>query len=322
MIIINKIFVFASLFFFLVIITPCVSANSRIFSISPLFGVKYGHADEIVFKFQGQDQYLSHLIWDLKPLVYVGFGAELAPSFGRSGFFTAFSLKYGLPRLRTGFIENRDWNDIRHNDLTHFSKHDAFSRGAFLADISAGYSWHLADSFSVNAFLEFSYKHLSWDGRDGFFQYAEEIAPRQYGPWHDGIPKTRLFGRVISYSQNWFILSPGLSMRWNINRLFSLAGFISYSPLIFCIAKDTHWLRDITFYDYVRFGRHLKWGGVLVFTGARYHDFFLNFSHRRISGSRGDTRVVQGNAVSRYFDSAGAAYSAFDLGFGVKIRVR
>ena len=65
-------------------------------NLSPLAGMLYGHAEEIVYKYPKKAQYLSELLWDLKPLFYIGIAADLGPRnpFQNSGLIAAGSFKF------------------------------------------------------------------------------------------------------------------------------------------------------------------------------------------------------------------------------------
>jgi outer membrane protease len=104
-------------------LTP-VYAETRAnrFTILPTVGFLYGHAEEIVYKFPNRDLYYSELLWDLKPLFYVGLTADycLRDPFQQKGLIVSLSLRYGLP-FKTGVLENRDWLNNRTNYFTHYS---------------------------------------------------------------------------------------------------------------------------------------------------------------------------------------------------------
>ena len=287
----------------LVLINANAEARTNIFTISPAIGFIYGHAEEIVYKYPDMNLYYSELLWDLKPLFYAGFEADYGPRepFRQNNFVASISFKYGFP-LRTGTMENRDWLAPSHNDLTHYSWHDAYSRGAFLLDVSIGHSWSFSNSLALTACGEFSYKRLSWSGKDGQIQ----LPPTSY------IPE----GEVIRYTQNWFILAPGLSLNWKPALLFSIKGNLNYSPLIYCYARDDHWTNNLTFLDHLFLGHYFKGGGEFVFTPAKNLDFLLDISYTLMTGTRGHTYQ---NGV-RIEKDAGAGYSAFDLGLAVKIQ--
>ena len=296
----------------------CAESRRSGFSISPTLGLLYGHAEEIVYKFPNRNLYLSELLWDLKPLAYVGFTIDYGPRdpFLHNGFIASFSFKYGLP-FRTGILENRDWLNHSHNSLTHFSQHNAFSRGAFFADISAGYSWRQNNSLALRAYLEFSFMRLSWSGRDGFIQYPPFDIFGNYPPWDSSLPRNYdgLTGEVIRYTQNWFILAPGISLKWKPASKIMLLGNLNYSPLIYCYARDNHVLRDLTFHDYLFFGHYIKGSGELIFPLMENVCLSFKLSYTRISGTRGDAYAGR----TRFRQGAGAAYSAFEMGLAARI---
>ena len=326
--IIKKIAILVSIFFLVFSVAQAEAEDVHTFgrhsfTLSPLMGFLYGHAEEIVYSAPGSRQLLSELLWDLKPLLYVGLAADFGPRdpFQENGFIAAGSLKFGIP-LRSGYHENRDWMNPQHNWLTHFSRHDVYSQNAILLDISAGYSWRLTDSLALSTFAEFSFMHFSWSGEGGFVQYPAPNLSPDFPPWSSDLPKRQLHGKVIRYSQNWFILSPGISLTWKINERFSLGGNFSYTPLIFCIARDDHILRGITFWDFVSFGHYINGGGTFVFSARDNLDIVFSLSYRHITGSRGRTYIQDSNGrTETVSDSAGAGFSAMNMGIAARIRL-
>ena len=294
------------------------------FTLSPNIGILYGHGEEIVYKDPPrQNLYLSELLWDMKPLLYAGFGADFGPMdpSGRRGFAAALSFKAGLP-ARTGVIENRDWiSPPNQNYMTHYSRHDAYSGTAFLLDVSAGYFWRFFDSLALNVYGEFSFMHFSWSAKDGYSQYASQLleSPDYYSPWDNSLNKTPYYGEVIRYKQNWFVISPGVALDWNMNRLFSLETYFNYSPLIYCADRDDHLRTRATYLDYLYFGHYIKSGGELIFSASQKTDLSLFFSYKYITGPRGD--IFQGGRLLAS-DSAGVAHSSMDLGLAVKFRLK
>ena len=300
-------FVFAPLF------AETAAKRNYGFSLSPYFGALYGRSEEIVYQDPPrQNFYLSELLWDLKPLLYTGIGADLRPldSSVRQGSFAELSFRAGLP-ARTGIIENRDWQNPGETFLTDYSRHAAHSRTAFLLDVSAGYFWRFFEPLALNVYGEFSYMHFSWSALDGYGQYAN---PSQ---WNSNLPALIFSGEVLRYAQNWFILSPGVSLAWDMNRLFALETHFSYTPLIFCSARDDHLERNLTFRDYVRFGHYVKFGGGLILSPSYNTDVSLFASYKRITGTRGDSYT--GGEIA--YNGAGAALSALDFGLAVKFRL-
>ena len=332
---IRKIGILVSIFFSFFFLAPAFAeANEgppverHHFSLSPLLGMFYGQAEELVFR-PGSDRLLSELLWDLKPLFYVGLAAEFGPRdpFQDNGFIAAASIKFGLP-FRSGNHENRDWLNPQHGRLTHFSQHDVYTQNAILLDISAGYSWRLTDTLALRAHVAFSFMHFSWSGENGFIQYPTNIAGEILGttapPWSSDLPKIPLHGMVIRYSQNWFIFAPGISFTWRGDHRFSMEGSFSYSPLIFCAARDDHLLRRITFFDYMSFGHFFNGGGSFVFAARDNLDIAFSVFYRYITGTRGRT-YQQNNVTGRTYlttnDGAGAGFSALTVGLAARIRL-
>ena len=301
--------------------------GSHSFSLSPLVGMLHGQAEEIVYRGPGSSRLYSELLWDLKPLIFVGLAADFGPDdpFRDSGFIAAASVRFGFP-FRSGINENRDWLNPQENWLTHFSRHDVYIQNAILFDISVGYSWRLTDSLALRAHAEFSFMHFSWSGENGFIQYPPSRWPaNDYPAWNNELPRRRLYGMVIRYSQNWFIFAPGFSLLWRINERFSLEGSFSYTPLIFCNARDDHLhhSRPITFWDYMSSGHYINGGGRLVFSARDNLDIVFSLSYMYITGTRGRT-YRQDNAsgqVVAFNDSAGAGFSALDISIAARIRL-
>ena len=297
-------------------------------AISPLLGLLYGQGEEILYKYPDSDQYASQLLWDLKPLLYAGLALDFGPRdpFHRNGINAAGSLKFGFP-FKTGFIEDRDWMNPENDWLTHFSKHDAYSTSAILADISAGYSWRLTHYLALSAYGEFSFMYLSWSGDNGYAQYPEYSAGDNYPPWNDTLRKRYFSGKNILYTQIWFVFSPGVSVKGKLNKFISLEGFINYSPLIYATARDDHLLQPArTFGDFLYFGHHFRVGSKFFFSPLKNLDLSLSLSYRLITGSRGDsywkyTGVDVSDYVSKNYDG-GAGHSALDISLAVKIYVK
>ena len=326
-IIIRKIGILVSIFFlsFAPAFAQAGGASGRYsFSLSPLFGFLYGQAEELVYRYPGQNPLLSELLWDLKPLFYVGLAADFGPRdpFQDDGIIAAGSIKFGLP-FRSGTHENRDWLSPQENWLTHFSRHDVYVQSAILLDVSAGYSWRLTDFLALRAFAEFSFMHFSWSGENGFVQYAQRDAAGNFQRWDRSLPRTHLHGMVIRYSQNWFILSPGFSLKWRMHQRISLEGHFSYTPLIFCAARDDHLLRRITFWDYLAFGHYINGGGRFLFSLKDNLDIAFSLSYRHITGTRGRTYVQDNETgqTTRGANDAGAGFSALDISLAARMRV-
>ncbi|AEF84730.1 hypothetical protein TREPR_2348 [Treponema primitia ZAS-2] len=294
------------------------------FSLATGIGVLLGQAEEIVYQDDDDDAYLSKLLWDLKPMVYVGTALELSRTHPLDGLGAEvdLSVKFGLP-LQSGVMEDRDWDDplypASHDDplFTNFSSSDAYIQGAVLADFSGGLTIPVAQAVVIKALFSFSFMRFSWIARDGYRRYKAE-------DW-EKIPGQ---GIMISYDQNWLIFSPGLGLSWPFHPLMGLDFNFFISPLIIAFDMDNHYLNIRSGKEYTQYVDTMP-GGLYIepsldfrFSPTPIISLLLHSSWRYISGSRGDTtETVSGRntPATVYENSAGAAYSAFDLALILKV---
>ena len=73
------------------------------FAVTPRAGFLWGRASEIVYNLPGELPYndadhMSQLLWDFKPLIYLGIDLELGPVnlFSKNGFAGKISFRYLL----------------------------------------------------------------------------------------------------------------------------------------------------------------------------------------------------------------------------------
>jgi outer membrane protease len=291
------------------------------FSVTPSIGMLNGQANEIVYKSSKSSEVNSELQWDLAALFYAGLAVDFSPAdnFSRRGFTGNLSFKFGIPQ-RTGIMEDRDWLYENSSALTNYSRHDNFSERAIMADLSLGYSFPLFNSIALGINLDFSYMHFLWIARDGYYQYLDSnnngiIYPGQ--TWTDEIPKVYLEGNVLEYSQNWFILSPGVFVKLRLGRFFSLNGNFNYSPFIYCVDRDDHLITGKTYFDYLYYGQYLKGSGGITFSPMNNLELTLFLSYCSITSSRGDTYIYS----LKYPGIAGGGYAAFEIGLSARLRL-
>jgi hypothetical protein len=299
------------------------------FSITPYTGILWGQGEEIVYHEnppRNNSKYKSQLLWDYKPLLYLGLDLGFGPrsSWANSGFNVSLGLKYGLP-LKTGVIEDRDWLSDTEDYLTHYSKHDAFSRssldelfegyGSFMANLSFGYSWAFIDRLWLGLYGELSFSRFSWKSRDGYIQYAPANSP-----WNPALPKTYLSEPAINYSQNWIIFAPGLSMGFKLNDFSAFSVFGAVTPLIIGICRDDHLAIDTIFLDYLYFGLSVRAGSKTQLTFNDTISMLLSFSIVYLNGARGDNYTSEGGGpYQRYRNEVGGGFCFYDLSLGVRI---
>jgi outer membrane protease len=275
-------------------------------------GVLLGQVKEFVYRDSGGDDYLSTLLWDLKPMVYLG----SALSFSRTdplaglGVEANLSVKFGLPLL-SGSIEDRDWMN-NPDELTHYSKHDAYLQGGaafpLLLDFSGGITIPIASRFAIKALSSFSFMRFSWEARDGYTKYPPDSPP------------TAFSGTGITYDQHWFIFSPGFGVFWPFHRSLSMGFSLFISPLIYVKALDTHVRTNVQYFDKMRWGLYVEPSLELTFSPNSYLSLVLHGNWRSIGG-RGDTTAInkETDNLTKFANTAGARYSAFDLGLFLKV---
>jgi outer membrane protease len=282
-------------------------------SLAAEAGVILGQSEEIVYKDSRTNYYLSQLLWDLKPLVYLGSSLSFsrAEPLAGLGAVADMSVKFGIP-LESGTMEDRDWMNNADSAPSHFSSHDAYLEKAWLFDVSGGISIPIKSVVALEALLSFSAMRFSWDGRDGYLQYPE-----------DNGGKRPMEGSVITYEQTWVILSPGLGLSWPVYPL-SLDFRFFISPLIFAWDEDNHVVKKVQYEDTMRWGLYLEPAVAISFSPSRYFSLTAHGSWRYIGrlgnfSPRGDSVVMpEAGGSSSTANNAGAGYNAFDVGLSLK----
>jgi outer membrane protease E len=299
------------------------------FSVSPVAGIFWGRAEEIVYK-SGGDDYLSQLLWDFKPLFYTGAEIEFGPGapFTKSGFTAAVSAAFGFP-FQTGAVEDWDWLDPDDDFLTNYSRHDVFSNGAFWIEASVGYSWAFFSKFAFGVYGEFSYLRFSWDAEDGYLQYAgseyDHMWQKQYEPWSPSLPKENIYGTGIRYAQNWRIFTPGIFVSFRASRYIRLNLSAGWTPFINGACRDDHLLRNYRFEDYFSGGYSLKGMFDLVFLAGERTAFSLSAGGRVIDSIQGETYAAKtGEGVTGVYmlsqEKSGAGLMVLDVSFSAKVQ--
>ena len=281
------------------------------FSFGPLAGFVYGEAFEYVYPVYEPAELLSELIWDMKPVFYLGskFDFGLANLMSGAGFFASLAFKAGIP-MDSGKNENRDWTSLYHTNLTHYSEHTNKTTQFFWLDLSAGASIPIADIFYIKPFLTFSWMHFSFSGRDGFRRYAFENWA--YHPF---------YGEVITYQQDWLLAGPGVSIGAYIGSFLQLEISFKYTPFTYCEAVDHH--KDeskiMVYNDYTGWGHFIEPSGSLSFKFKKA-DLTLEFAYRQIGRTTGVSYSNENN--KGYYlsnNKSGAALSLIDTRIIFKI---
>jgi outer membrane protease len=290
-------------------------------SLKTSAGFLYGQSEEIVYWWDAQnghsDDKLSQLLWDMKTLYYISTELAFEPEqpFQKRGVFSCVKTSFGIPGP-TGNMEDRDWDDeTARKNLTIFSKHDNVTTGMFILNAGFGFSFPIKRAL-IKPFVSFDLMHFSWSGNDGHGTYRGN--PMAY------------FGPVITYSQTWYIVSPGVSLVFQLTPFIELGALLKITPLIWCFDEDNHHLRQIQFIDEMRWGLLAEPGAEVVFTPHDRLSLFLSAAFKEINDTRGITKrsaITGGLAEStdsqnaNIVNGSGAGYHVFDIALGLKVRL-
>ena len=286
------------------------------FSLGIQTGVVYGQAAELVYPSTTKAEYLSELLWDMKPVFYLGLQADFnrVNLMSKPGFFASASFKLGIPG-DTGIMEDRDWQSTVNDALTNFSSHTNKTREFYWADIFMGVSIPVKTYFYIKPFLSGSWMHFAFTARDGYWKYAQETASGVYKPIEDNPAYGTLTGNVIRYRQDWFLAAIGFSAGTDILQPFSFELFFQISPVTYCAASDNHLLTSVTYNDYSSWGLFIE-PKIKIAYAYKNIEFSLEGAYRFIGDTEGPSYRDKGN--TGYFypnDKAGAGLSLFDTRF-------
>jgi outer membrane protease len=290
-------------------------------SLSSSTGFLYGYGEELVYKYPEGETYLSQLLWNMKPLFYMGTALDFSriKPLEKPGFFTGLSLKFGFPG-KTGTVEDRDWQ-AQSDELTNYSRSDNYTNGAFLLDALLGLSLPVKKIGILKFYWTFSWMSFQWTGRDGYVQYS----PDKDIPLDDSMKKVPIYGASVVYLQNWLLTGPALAVNIPLFRHFRVDLKFQISPFVFCGARDDHVLRDLEFVDNIPWGLYMEPGGDFVFSFLDRFELSLSVSFRYIKGRRGDSynrnTGQSGGMYLKHDQTAGAAWYALDSGLIFKVRL-
>jgi len=295
-------------------------------SICPQFGFIYGQAEEIVYPSpEYKAEKLSQLLWDIKPVYYYGMAMDFsrAQPMDKWGFFSNLSLKSGIPG-NGGNMEDRDWMSTENAELTHYSIHDNFTDNLLLLDLSAGVSFPIKRILLMKTYLTVTYMHFSFYGQYGYGKYARRTIDGKYASINDN-PIYFSFAdweKVITYTQDWFIIAPGVSLGYYFNTRFYAELAFQISPLVFCDDLDEHLTTYTQYRDYMRGGIFLEPGFHFSWFANKRLELSLEFSWRYINGTWGETYV--GSLYTQSYQQqgeAGAGLSMINTGLCLKIHL-
>jgi outer membrane protease len=297
-------------------------------SLNAQFGMFWGQGEEQVYGYNA-DRFLSQLIWDIKPLWYVGTELEFSqknPLTG-PGIFSVLSVKFGIPG-NSGIMEDRDWAGTV-KGLTHYSRHDNLNNGTMFLDLLTGFSVPLRQFMVFRFLFGPSYLRLSWSAYDGYYRYGKPEGT-SYTLLEDSDLPVPISGAVISYSQEWILLLFNFSALFFPDRLFSGVLFCNAGPMLRFVDRDDHHLRGSEFYgqfiDEINGGYALKPGGEFRFSPTKNLSLALHFSwYHIVAVPYGSSFARRTGSNARDWDFlgnvSGGLLQTIDLGIGLKIRL-
>jgi outer membrane protease len=291
----------------------------------------YGQSEELVYQTSDEDTYLSQLLWDIKPVWYYGSALSygLEDPLQKIALFAEAAFRSGIP-AGTGIMEDRDWMAPDYQ-LSHFSTHTNFTRGALLADIGLGLTIPMRSRMWIKAGLWLSYMWFSWDSQNGYLQHATENFDGVYEVWNENIPKVYLFGPAISYIQNWLLFSPGFSLQFPLGRISCLGFSLHWSPFVLAKAQDIHHSKpDVEYLDYLSSGAmFFEPRSELTFSPHKNLSLSWYIAYRYISSVRGISKnrktitssSADDGSYSNTANKSGASYRALETGISCTIRL-
>jgi outer membrane protease len=220
----------------------------------------------------GADRPYSRLDWDEKavPTVSVAGRARLFDVFASAGIQLAAPFPSGVMQ---------DYDFISGTDkATDYSRHKAYLDSDFSAAFELGYTFALSERtpfripLRLTPLAGFRYRIRKWTASDGYGQYSfynGDIWDGGY-VWTGDEEKELFTGTVITYAQTLSSLSTGLEAEYQASRTVALKLRGSVYPYSWAHSLDTHFGRDLQFYDKMSGGI----GGSAQFS-ALYRPFAL-----------------------------------------------
>jgi outer membrane protease len=292
-----------------------MSRNSSGLFLDASFGLLNGVSEEIVYRNKSSKAKLSQLLWEMKPLFYIGLVANynwLKPE-KNWGFFTSVSYKTSFP-AKTGVMEDRDWVVESYPDfLTHYSVHDNRTEETVRVDANIGLSFRIAGKYLLKPYVAYDFMHFLWTAKGGSLLY-----PTWYlNGDHDYLKPIK----VITYRQDWHMVSPGIAFYGEFNRYFDIELSLELSPFIWLSTEDNHILRKLVITDDLSGGFFIEPSLIFSFKSTKTNSIISVFlEYRKISGTRGDAKYNDNGTSTVYSNIGGAGYSAFDVGIILRSR--
>lgn len=310
-------------------------------TLAPFTEVHIGEAHEFVYY---NDKILSELVWDMKPMSFLGLAAKA--SWDQSLQLTA-EISGALP-LVTGSMEDSDWLNLLSNgntEKTTFSHHEAALKFAFRWSAEAGWDVPLPingpwspEQIRLTPLLGFRYMIWKWNANDGYAQHTNKLLD-VYPAWNADMPKTDIRGTPITYMQEYWMPTLGLNVVIPAGSQIQVNLGITGSFWVYCNGTDNHFKSTSNFdytgsttstvyYDLVSDGWLVE--PRIETTWAFKPRWSVLFAARwtRIDGLRGNTAKQSSTGGTIFWsresndDGGGASLETVSFRLGVETKLR
>jgi len=298
------------------------AAPERGWTLGPSLSTHWGTAYEIVYDTSGvpnQNDYLSLLTWDLKPVVTLGLDSRWE-SGRRLGMDV--NLQAAVPGLPVGEMNDWDWF-YTDRDWSHWSLSDVNLRWGFILDVNQDWRTVRTGPFTLRLGLGYHLDWWAWRDTIRDSVYSDLNQPDSYypGPFPagDGFRDTEMnpanYGKNgIDYRVAYHSLLALLAVDLQGERLF--AGFTGRIGPTAAFSLDYHKLRydigplGVKFYDSAL---GFPWVDLALEAGFRSTDGFtlrLRGEYAWLAEIRGNTVIVDPFTGDRSIsvDSGGFSY--------------
>ena len=225
-------------------------------------GLKNGRVDEIVYQ---DEKMISLLEWNVLLLPTI----NLKTNFTIKNFIFDCNCIFAIP-TKLGNLKDYDFLSFETSGITHFSRHDLIVDNDFSFNFDIGYNFLEANKFYLSSFLGFSYGNRKYTARDGYIEYTS---------------KENLIGIVISYEQEIWYPFIKFDFTFVPSDFIKLGFSASIFPYILANTLDSHFLRQVQFYDIMRggFGSELNFS--FVTRNSKVDDMFfkLNITYQYLN---------------------------------------
>jgi len=317
----------------------CITAPHL--TLIPFAETLIGETNEYVYY---QDDILSELVWDLKPLTFLGLG--LKAGWDRSLQLSA-EISGGIPMV-TGTMEDSDWLNLLGNgntDKTTFSHHGADLAFAFRWSAEAGWDVPLpldgpwsTKKIRLTPSLGFGYMIWKWNAKDGYAQHTI-ASGGVYPAWDSDMPRSAVSGIPISYMQEYWMPTLGLEVSIPAGQRLLVKSGISGSLWVNCNGTDNHFAaisgydftgstKSTIYYDLMAGGWMIEPSIEASWSVSPRWSILAAVKGTRISGLRGNTAEQDSEGGTIYWsresdgDGGGASLETLSIRLGMEARLR